>query len=237
MKVTDMKNWLILTVLTLIGTSALAGKFTKEVDEFTAFRAAGNFKVVLKAGTENKVAVNNRDEDDLEDDRIIIEEKEGELIVRIKSDTYSERDMEMVVTYTKLEKVTAKLGAEISVKTPLTGEFFKFDSESGGKIKATVQAKSVKAEISTGGSIHLDGKVDEAKFKINMGGTIGAVSLVATKVKATVTAGGEIICNATDDLSIKITSGGNVSYVGEPEAYEQNITLGGKISKIKDPLK
>lgn len=229
-----MKNWIIVMLLMAVGFNANASDFEIEVGEFSEIKAMGKYKVTLKQGDANKVEVFNGDEEDLADDRIVAEVDDDELVLRLKGDTYGERDLEIVVTYVNINKLTSKLGCHVVVESPLKGEEVKLISESGGKIKAEIRSDKVIAEISAGGSIHLDGETGEAEYKISMGGTIGAVSLAAVSVKATVTAGGEIICSVEEDLSVKITSGGNVSYMGEPEGFEQNITLGGKITKLKN---
>ena len=229
-----MKNWLIVTLLVITSFGVKAGNFDVEIDHFTGVLAMGNFKVTLKKGDVDKVEVINNDEDII-DEKIVCEVEKDVLKLRLKGDTYKERDIEIIVTYTDLSQITSKLGCRLTVEGEMGVDEIEFNSESGGKIKATVASKKVKASISAGGSIRLSGEVDEVEYKISAGGTIGAVSLKANEVKAQVTAGGEIICSVKSVLAIKITSGGNVAYIGDPEGYEQNITLGGKITKMKNP--
>jgi len=230
-----MKNWIILVVLFLVGPMAMAGNFEVEVEPFNHVRILGNYRVVLQKGDSVKVEVNNNDED-VDDDKIICEvDDDQELTIRIKADTYKEREIEIIITYTDLEVIQGKFGCRIEMKNPIEQDEIRIAMESGSKIRATVDLKKLNAEISAGGSIHVDGKVLNAAYKVSAGGTIGAASLIATSVAATVRAGGEVICYAEEDLAIKITSGGNVSYLGEPEGFEQNITLGGKITKLKNP--
>ncbi len=226
-----MKNWIIITLLLTLGFGANAGEFEEQLDHFTNIKAAGNFKVTLKKGEKEMATIINEDAN-VDDDKIILEVEEDELSIRIKGDTYKERVLEIVIIYVELESVTSKLGCRLTIDDSLSTDKIEFISDSGGKIRATVAAKKLFATVSAGGSIHLDGAANTAYYKVKAGGTIGAVSVQADKVEATVKAGGEIICSVENDLSIKITSGGSVSYFGDPEGYEQNITLGGKIHKM-----
>lgn len=228
-----MKNWIIGLILGLLSTIASAGDFITKVDYFDEIRVLGNYKVYIQKGDEQKVEIKNNAPEVI-DEKIICEVKDSTLTVRIKGDTYKERAIEVYITYTTLNWLTAKNGCIAEVMNTMEQSAMNFNVESGGKIKAKVACKQLKAEINTGGSIHLEGLVDDATYKVSAGGTIGVVSLDARKVYAQITAGGEIILRVKEDLSIKITSGGNVSYIGTPEAYEQSITLGGKISKLKD---
>lgn len=228
-----MKNWIIGLMMGLVSTIANAGDFIAKVDYFDEIRVLGNYKVYVQKGDEQKVEIKNNAPEVI-DEKIICEVKDSTLTVRIKGDTYKERAIEVYITYTNLNWLTAKNGCIAEVMNPMEQSAMNFNVESGGKIKANLACKQLKAEITTGGSIHLEGVVDDATYKVSAGGTIGVVSLDARKVYAQITAGGEIILRVKEDLSIKITSGGNVSYIGTPEAYEQSITLGGKISKLKD---
>lgn len=231
-----MKNWIITLLLIGIGLSAKADDFELKLAEFRSIKAQGNYKVILEKGETNTAKIENHD-NDVDDDKIIVEVVNDELRVRLKGDTYKERDVVITITYIKLDKVIAKMGCELEVKGVMDVDNIEFNSDSGGKIKASVNSKRVRTKISAGGSIHLDGTTEKAFYAVSAGGTLGAVSLSAKMVVAEVTAGGEIICSVIDDLAIKITSGGNVSYMGDPEAYEQKITLGGKIAKMKSPTK
>lgn len=228
-----MKNWIMGLLLSLVSTSGSAGDFIAKVDYFDEIRVLGNYKVFVQKGDEQKVEIKNNAPEVI-DEKIICEVKDSTLTVRIKGDTYKERAIEVYITYTTLNWLTAKNGCIAEVMNTMDQSTMNFSVEAGGKIKAKVTCNQLKAEITTGGSIHLEGLVDDATYKVSAGGTIGVVSLDARKVYAQVTAGGEIILRVKEDLSIKITTGGNVSYVGTPEAYEQSITLGGKISKLKD---
>jgi hypothetical protein len=228
-----MKNWIIGLILALVSTVASAGDFIAKVDYFHQIRVLGNYKVFVQKGDEQKVEIKNNAPEVI-DEKIICEVKDSILTVRIKGDTYKERAIEVYITYTTLNWLTAKNGCIAEVMNTMEQSAMNFNVETGGKIKAKVACKELKAEINAGGSIHLEGLADDATYKVSAGGTIGVVSLDARKVYAQITAGGEIILRVKEDLSIKITSGGNVSYLGTPEAYEQSIILGGKISKLKD---
>ena len=226
-----MKNWIIIALLLPISFGAKAGTFEKELDDFTSIRAAGNYKIILKKGDVNKAEIVNNDEE-VDDDEILLDVLREELRIRLKADIFKERKIEIVITYKELDLITAKKGCRIVFDKAIVQDKMEFVSESGGKIKAEVKTKKVIASISAGGSIHLKGTTAEAEYNVSAGGTIGTVSLEAEKVVATVRAGGDIICTVVNDLHIKITSGGNVSYYGEPVIFEENITLGGKVIKM-----
>lgn len=227
-----MKNITFLILLSFISTlTSFAGDFEMRLNDFRLIKVMGNYKVKLIKSTENKIKINNKTS--LDDERIVAEVEGNELIVRVKRDTYKERDIEVTIYYTKIFAVTASKGAVIEGEDVLTGDLVRLDAEYGGKIKLGVNCETLQATIATGGSIHINGRCDFAKYEVAAGGTIGAVSVDAFKVDADIRAGGEIICKVTDELKVKILSGGTVSYLGNPKGLEQDITLGGNITKLK----
>ena len=226
-----MRNWIIIALLMSLTFGAKAGDFELDLEHFTSVKTGGSFKLTLQKGEVEKAQVRNNDED-VDDEEVLIEVVRDELRVKLKNDTYKERKIEIVITYIDLDLVTAKKGCQLVMSGVIDKDTIQFEAESGGKIKAELNTKKVSASISAGGSIHLSGTTAEAEYNVTAGGTIATISLAAAKVAATVKAGGEIICTVEDELNIKITSGGNVSYYGEPKGYEEKITLGGKITKM-----
>lgn len=229
-----MKKYILVTILFILNYTANAGVISVEVTPFHTVEMLGNIKVTLVKGEEEKVEIRNNQED-LEDDKIICEVKNKVLKFRIKADLYQEKKVEVFITYVDIHTIIAKYGCRLEVKGIIETEELECKTESGGKIKAQVKVDLVKASIGTGGSIHLSGSAKEAEYTVSAGGTIGAVSVKATKVTAKITAGGEIICSVQNDFAVNIKGGGTVSYFGEPQAFEQKITLGGTITKMASP--
>jgi hypothetical protein len=211
---------------------ASASHYDVKVDHFTTVNAIGNFAVTLIKSDVDKVSVLNDDEE-LDDAKIIVEVDGSELKIKIKNDAYRERELEVMVYYTSVTEVHSKRGIRLTVKETLVGDQITLNSYSGGKIKATVKCETLKCAISKGGSIKVDGVAAIAEYKISAGGAIAAIHMDVPKILAKVSMGGEVICSANGKLDIEISSGGNVSYQGEPTEYSEKITLSGKVEKLK----
>ena len=222
---------LLFTFLFGITTSLFAGDFEVKLDDFTKVDARGNFKVTLKQGDHCAAHVINNDEK-VEDEKIVLEVKGGVLEIKIKGDTFFERDLEIVITYKKLYGIHSTNGTWLIAEDVLEGQEISLSCNKGGKIKADVKAENLECKISGGGSIKVSGTAELANYEISGGGALAASFLEAKSLGVTVKAGGEVICYATEKLDIQITSGGSVSYKGDPKEFTQNTTLGGKIEKI-----
>ena len=102
----------------------------------------------------------------------------------------------------------------------------------GGKIDAKINTNNLSAKVSSGGSIHVDGKVEHLVADVNAGGIIGASFLLVETCDATVQMGGEIILNIKQGLNATVKAGGVISYKGNPEELSKSIKLGGTIEKL-----
>ena len=210
----------------------MAGHFDVKVDHFTTVNALGNFTVTLIKSDVEKVSVLNDDEE-LKDEKILVEVDGSELKIKIKNDAYKERELEVIVYYKSLTEIHSKRGIRLTVKETLEADQITLNSYSGGKIKAKVMCETLKCSISKGGSIRVEGQSSIAEYKISAGGTIASVNNKADKILAKVSMGGEVICSANGKLDVEISSGGTVSYKGDPTEYSEKITLGGKVEKLK----
>src|SRR5690554_7896355 len=89
-----------------------------------------------------------------------------------------------------------------------------------------INAPTVKAEITKGGSIRITGKTELFEPTVKTGGTIAAVRLKSKEVIANITFGGEIICGPTKILNAKVTSGGTINYTGNPDIRSEERRVG-----------
>jgi Putative auto-transporter adhesin, head GIN domain len=226
-------NFVLTTLFASFVTLVSAGEIEKAVDPFTTVVVTGNYRISMVESTEEKVAVSNNDVD-ITDDKIIIDVNGGVLDIKIKGDTYKERDMDVTIYYKNVSHIEAKKGARITLQNTLKGDVIIFNCSMGGHVKGNIEAGTAKLKISQDGLINVTGKATFAEMEVATGGTLAAGQLVTETTNAKVTMGGSITVNATVKLTATVTSGGNISYKGNPATYEESIKLGGTITKLKD---
>lgn len=227
-----LKQIFLLSFLFTLSSVFAVDSTEVKLEKFTGITAIGNCKVTVKQGAELKAVVVNTDEA-YDDDKIEIEVDGGELNIHLKGTNIKEKQIEIIVYSEKLVSATAKQGCWMVIEPVFKGEVIELRSTMGGKIKAEVDCERLKASVNNGGSVKITGKAEIAEMDISKGGTIGASFLEAEKVTCKIQAGGEIICNATKSLDMKITAGGNISYKGNPKDVNQKISMGGEIKKLE----
>ncbi|MBI3136800.1 MAG: DUF2807 domain-containing protein [Bacteroidetes bacterium] len=227
------KNFLLSIVFASLATAVSAGEIEKTVDPFTTVVVTGNYRISMVESTEEKVTVSN-DDVNITDDKILITVEGGTLDIKIKGDTYKERDMDVTIYYKKVSHIEAKRGARVTLANTLKGDVIVFNCSMGGQVKGNIEAGTAKLKIANDGLINVTGTATLAEMEVSTGGTLAAGQLITESASAKVTAGGSITVNATKKLVATVTTGGTISYKGNPAEFEQSIKLGGEIIKLKE---
>lgn len=226
------KNLLFIYLFVAFVPSLIAGEIEKVVDPFTTVSVTGNYKVTMIESTEEKVQISNNDEN-ITDDKILITVEGGTLDIKIKGDTYKERMMDVTIYYKKVLQIDARRGARVTVNNLLKGDVIIFNCSTGGQVKAQIEAGTAKLKISNDGLINVTGTATVAEMEVSTGGTLVATQLTTETSSAKVTAGGSIKVFATIKVTLSVTSGGTITYYGNPTTVEESIKLGGTIEKGK----
>ena len=230
-----MKNSIFTATLVLLSLLSIGQETkNKSLSEFTEIAIVGRYTAEIVQGDEHNVTY-TLDDEEVENEKLEFSFKNDRLTIKYSGGALNDIDLNLKITVPQLTYIEAKHGVQIRVSDDF--QFMKegiaFQSYSGGKILATSNKASwLKASVNQGGSIRIKGETILADFSIKTGGTIGAANLKANKVNAEVTMGGEIICKPIELLDAKVTSGGTISYIGEPKKIKEKTRLGGTIEKI-----
>jgi hypothetical protein len=105
-------------------------------------------------------------------------------------------------------------------------------SSSGSGLKLNnIKAQAVTCSSSSGSNIRLSGETITFKSNASSGSHINAEDLTTKISQADVSSGAGISTHVTDELNAHASSGGSVSYVGNPAVLNKSKSSGGNISK------
>lgn len=230
-----MTKIISLIAVLAICISVNAGEFERKVEGFSTITIIGNYKAKLIKSDEEKVVVTNNDEE-VEDDAILAEVKKGELKIRIKNDIFKIRDIMVVVYFKDVNEIKAKKGCLLTCEDMIETENLSLYAGNGGKVRVHGTCETAELMISGGGNINFSGSAASAEYKITTGGTIDAINAEVKDLTCKVSAGGDIRCKASEKMFNQVTTGGTINYKfsGDKAAYEEKISLGGTIKKIKE---
>lgn len=131
-----------------------------------------------------------------------------------------------------IEAIKTSSGAHVKNMGPLVSDKLELKSSSGSGLKLVdVEAKSIVCSSSSGSNIHLTGETKTFKSNASSGSHIDADDLTSKISQADVSSGAGISTRVTDELNAHASSGGSVSYIGNPTVLNKSKSSGGRISK------
>ena len=229
---TDMKK-IILLFLALAIVSFTFGQETRNLSSFDEVSAAAGIKVILVKGNSEK-AIIKMESGDYDD--VVTKVEGGELVVKFKSNMgwkTKNRKATVTVHYTELEGIEVSSGAQLSSQNSIRSDELDIKGSSGGMMDIEISADEVYIKVSSGGQVTLKGSADFQKVNASSGGVLRAYELSSQNVDATASSGGVARVYVSNTFEGSASSGGSISYKGNPKKIDKNAGYSGSI-RAKD---
>lgn len=224
-----IKTIFLLFFLTL--TSGLAQeKRIVIVSPFSAVKIFSGMEVKLISSTENKVIVYGDYQQG-----VTVQQKGETLKVKQSISTLINKEFSYIEIYStkKLQQIYARQRSKLTASDTMEQKELTLKVSEGSQVNLDVVSDKIKANVSMGGRLFLQGKTASLELNINSGGSCEAEKLYAKNVNTKVVAGGVAYVNATSLLEAKVTGGGIVRVFGKPKKQITQTTIGGKIVEVE----
>lgn len=233
-----MKLFSITLVSALITLSSLvqAGqsgnkKQTRTVSEFHGISVSNGVDLYLAQKNVQEVRVEAKEED-LKNLFTVVEG--GILKIYIKDNSWFnlnwiDQSIKVYVSFKILDKLEASSGSDVVSESVLNLEKFDLDASSGADVKLDLNASDVTAHASSGSNISMKGKAVFLDVHASSGSDIKAGDFQTKRCHADVSSGSDIRINVTDELDANASSGGDISYSGNPAKKQIRESSGGDI--------
>lgn len=202
----------------------------KTTEKIIRIKAANGLDVIIVNSTAQLVTVEA--DENLQD---IIETKleDGTLYINTtKNIKKAKSKLVMVAIFDNLDAVEASSGASIKSITTVFSDNLYVKSSSGASIELNVLAKNLTAKSSSGSTIVLNGQTLQLDTKSSSGSAINAKDLAANHATAKASSGATITLNVESSLNAEASSGGEISYRGDPKVVNKNASYSGSVKKI-----
>lgn len=207
--------------------------YEKKIVGFTAIEVIGRFTIDLEQGEDFMIKY-FVDDPEIDTSDISFKLENDLLIIRYSGGLAKHVDLHFEVTMPNVKSVHCKNGAELKTKKAfqLNKEKISLTARNGGKMFVQFdETEKLFAKISQGGAIRVVGTSASSIYEVYTGGSIAAINNETKKVSAKINFGGDIICAVSERLDAQITSGGTISYQGDPKVDEK-IRIAGNIEKL-----
>ncbi|MBA4407794.1 MAG: DUF2807 domain-containing protein [Odoribacter sp.] len=207
------------------------GRQTRQVTGFHGVSVSSGIDLYLTQKNVEEVFV-EADSDDL--DKIITRVESGILKIYVKekswfSMNWNNQSRKVYVSFISLDKLEASAGSDVYSQGVLSLNELDMDASSGSDIKLELEANELSVESSSGSDINVKGKVNVLQASASSGSDINASELHAKKCIASVSSGSDIRVNVSEELDANASSGGDITYSGNPKTKDINKSSGGDV--------
>ena len=208
---------------------------TRSVSSFNGVEVSTGIQVYLTMGDSQSVRVEASDEVLKE---VVTEVKGGVLHIYIKRNNFlnffnwtGSKNVKVYVTAPEIRKLGASSGAYITSENSLKGNSIDLNASSGAGMKLDLVYKEIDFDCSSGSNVTLQGRSKTFRVSASSGSHINAGKLEAANCIARASSGADIKLVATDEISADSSSGGSISYSGNPSYKNINKSSGGSVSQ------
>lgn len=202
---------------------------TRTTGSFHGIKVSSGIDLHLTQGGHEAVVV--KASPDLIDD-IITEVKDGVLNIYMKEHhSWSWNEKRNVdVTFNMLDLLDASAGSDVDATGALNLSSIKIQTSSGSDLTLQLNAEEVRLSTSSGSDAELSGKARVFVVSASSGSDVDAASFEVKDCKASVSSGSDIDLFVTDKLEASASSGGDITYRGNPAQKDINESSGGDVT-------
>lgn len=231
-----MKTIKLFTILLFIAayiqaTGANADRQTRQITGFHGISVSSGIDLYLTQKNVEEVAVEAQSEDL---DKIITEVEGGTLKIYIKQKSWFNMQWErkprkVYVSFKTLDRLEASAGSDVVSEGRLKLDQLKLDASSGSDVKLELEVNDLSVGSSSGSDISLKGTATKLQADASSGSDIDASDLLSKSCNASVSSGSDLKINVTEKLDANASSGGDITYSGNPKTKDINESSGGDV--------
>jgi hypothetical protein len=227
-----MKKYSFLVGFSFIFSLVLFSQSTQKAEQFTSLSISGNINVTILPTTGEAKVEYEIIKGDKEDFKIEVKEN----TLRLKAGSMwgkSRTKVKATVYYNEMNSISASAGSSLKNSSLLNTDFFSLSASSGANVDLILNCNSTDISASSGTSISLTGKGGVGSITASSGASVNARDLILSEASVTSSSGASISIHVTNSLTANASSGGSISYKGEPKSVTKNRSVsGGSVSKM-----
>ncbi len=195
---------------------------------FDQVKVSRGLHLILTEGTEDKITV---EADENLQELITTQITNGKLTITSTENIGRAEAKNIYVTYTAIKEIAASSGSEVTATNVINSEFLTLDASSGADIIVDVFSKELYLDCSSGADIEVTGKAKTLNANASSGSDIDAKELSVSEGTVKASSGADVTITVLKKLEATASSGGHVSYYGNPkEVIKHKNASGGGIS-------
>jgi len=216
---------------TLLAIKAEKGRQVRSLTGFHGISVSSGIDLFLTQKSVEEVVVETGTDDF---DKIITKVDNGILKIYLKDKTWlgfnwTNEPRKVHVSFKSLDKLEASAGSDVKSQGELHLENLEIDASSGSDMSLELTAIELDVASSSGSDISLKGKAQVFHVSCSSGSDINALELETKNCIASTSSGSDIKVYATEALEAHASSGGDISYKGNPAKKDIHKSSGGDV--------
>lgn len=229
MKTIKLFTFLLLAAAFIQATGA--DRQTRQITGFHGVSVTSGIDLYLTQKNVEEVTVEAESEDI---NKIITEVEGGVLKIYVKEKSWfnmnwKSKPRKVYVSFKTLDKIDASAGSDVVSEGRLKLSELKVDASSGSDVRLELEATQLNVGSSSGSDISLKGNTNNLQVDASSGSDIDASELQSKNCNASVSSGSDIKVNVTEKLDASASSGGDITYTGNPKTKDINESSGGDV--------
>ncbi|MEN3323785.1 head GIN domain-containing protein [Mariniflexile soesokkakense] len=224
-----MKRLILLATILISGAAIAQKSIEKNIGEFKELKVYDLIEVELVKSNENKAIITGSNTQE-----VVINNKNGTLKIKMNiGKIFDGNNTKVILHYTSLDIIDVNEGAKVSGKDSIKQFEIDLRAQEGGSIEIPLDVNYAIIKSVTGGKIKATGNAKSQKISLLTGGIYNAENLETNKTEVSINAAGEAYVKATKLVDVKIRAGGDVYIYGNPETVNESTVLGGRIKRME----
>ena len=195
---------------------------------FTAIHASEGLNVYLTQGSNEGITV-KADENLLP--IIITEVVNNVLKIHCEKNIGKSSAKKVMIRFKDISKIVSTSGSDVYSTNLISTEELELKSTSGSNMKVDVQTLVLICKSTSGSDLKISGKTDKLIAEATSGSDIKARYLMTQSSQVKASSGADITVNTEKELIAKATSGGDITYYGNPKKVDKSGGVSGSIRK------
>jgi len=203
-------------------------KESRPVGSFTGIEVSGAFKVIVKQGPQEELAV--------ETDRNLLPLIRTEVVgktlkIETKKSIHHPTELKVYITVKDIDMLDVSGAVDIFTDGKLTLSKLMIDASGATDMKMDIAIQKLKLDCSGASKIRLSGTSTEVVLDLSGASDIFGYDLLAENYDIEISGAGNAQVNVSKKIRAEISGAGSVTYKGSPAEISQEVSGAGSIRK------
>lgn len=213
------------------GNGQIVTEEYSDIGSFNEVSIAGSFEVVLRESNRPNLIL-------ITDENLLgyieIDNNGGRLEVNTRRKLRPSDDSKIIVEYTELKMLDVSGAASVSAENTLEGNSFELNMSGAGEVEMKLDLRELIVDVSGAGAVSLSGFAQNQEISMSGAGGYDGEELESESCEISISGVGGASVFVTRELNASVSGVGGVSYKGNPEIVNKNVSGLGSVSQDND---